>query len=839
MRLFKLAPNGSYFATNPTRCTNWVSSTYARSWETNASANADVDPAIAGNDSFASSSTTTPDCTTLPPFNPGASISAAPATTGTPSSITLSLTRPNAPATIVQPHIKQVDITFPEGVEINPALFNDTGDSLCTDAQFNKANPDTPATCPAATAIATITTTLPLMSQPTSGTMYLGTPLDNAGNRYRAFIDLPGKMGIKFEGRVFVDPATGQISATVGDSSVDRSLPQVPYSIIALTTKSGPRAAFINPLTCGDHFGSVKFTPWSGQAPATKTIDLVTDNGASPCFTDATRPFAPTFSMTPTTALADSHDSYDFHIDRPDGDQNIRDVAIDLPVGLIAAPAHAAECSESQLAAAGCPASSKVGTADVASGSGSDDFTLSGEIFNIVPQAGQVAKMAAVVHAIVGPYDLGNVILPLALTVRDDLGVSAASAAIPERIGGVAVRVHSIDVHLVGQAANGSFMRAPSRCGTHTVTARITSTKPETINRNASLTTTGCAALAFSPTFSMSAQADPTDKKGDLPSWKMHLGVPAGDSALSNFKLLFPLGVQSNLGALNGLCSDVNYRAGTCPAASLLGTVRINTPLLSDPLDGKVLLVQAVKPGAVLPRIGLSIDAPFKLRIAGDTNFVNTSQIFSEFSDLPDLPISSLDIDLFGGARGILQFVDAPTCGTLNFTLAGQGGQTTAGAQPFGGAVCADYQSARCASGEFGVRTSGMAKKAGKKARFTASLQMPRRCPAVTAVQIKLPKGSKINKKAARKLVIARIAGKKMKLGSVTVAKTTLLIKSLSGEPIDIRLGSSKGVVKLPACKKGKKCWKRNMTFSALARLSNGADWRSSVALKRSSRLLR
>src|SRR4029079_15577735 len=59
--LLKQAPSGDFFETNPTRCTDWTTSSYARSWGTNTAANYDLDPAIAGNDYFKSSSTTTPD----------------------------------------------------------------------------------------------------------------------------------------------------------------------------------------------------------------------------------------------------------------------------------------------------------------------------------------------------------------------------------------------------------------------------------------------------------------------------------------------------------------------------------------------------------------------------------------------------------------------------------------------------------------------------------------------------------------------------------------------------------------------------------------------------------
>ncbi|MGH2906698.1 MAG: hypothetical protein ACRDKI_07995 [Solirubrobacterales bacterium] len=827
LKLFKFAPNGSYFTSNPTRCDAWTTSSYARSWTTNGSANADVDPAIPGNDFYKSSSTTTPDCSSMPPFDPGASITAATSKAGAPTAMTLSLTRPNAPASIVQPHMKKVDITFPDGVEINPALAQDIGDTLCTDAQFDKANPDMPSTCPASSQIATITTVLPLMSQPTVGKMYLGQPGAGEADRYRAFIDLPGNMGVKFEGRVTID-SDGRIHASVGDAAVDRPLPQVPYSDISMVSKGGSRAAFVNPVDCGTHTGSVTFTPWSGQTPVTKTLTLVTDyDGAgAPC--PAQRPFNPSFAMSPTGATSGSNPDLHFTVTRADGDENIRSAAITLPQGLIAAPAAAAECSDAQLAANSCPVASEVGDVTAAAGSGAETLALNGKIYNVKPPSGEVAKLAAVVPAIVGPYDLGLVTLPLSMTVNDDLGVTATSADVPARVGGVAVRLRTIDVHLYAEAANGHFTRVPSRCGTHAVSADIESTDDQTVHATTTLTTSGCEALPFDPAFAMTAKPDPNDRKGDLPAWNIHLGEPAGDSAIADLKLTFPNSVSSNLAALGGLCENAAYLAGTCPAAGRLGTVHIETPLLPYALDGDVLLVRAIKPNAVTPRVALSLDTPFKLRIAGETQFVNGNQIFTEFAELPDLPVSSIDVNLLGGSRGIMQLQPAENCGTLAYSLTGHGGQVKNGSLPFGGQACADFQQSRCHAATLSVSSRGMRSaraKAKKSARFGATLELPTRCPAIRSFAIQLPKGSRITSKKLKKAGVSK-RGRWLEIKRVTAASK-------------VTIQTKRGAVLLPACRKSKPCWKRKLSFNARAELDGSGTWSGKLAVKRKSRTLR
>jgi hypothetical protein len=834
--LLKNAPSGNYFATNPTRCSDWTTSSYARSWGTNTSANEDLDPVIVGNDYFRSSSTITPNCRTMPAFSPGASITPTTSKAGEPAGMIVSLTRPNAPALQQQSHMKRVDITFPDGVEINPALASDIGSNLCTDAQFNKSEPDTPATCPASSEVATITTVLPLMSQPSVGKMYLGQPGPTDAERYRAFIDIPGNMGVKFEGRMTIDP-DGTIHSSVGDETIDRALPQVPYQQITLVTKSGPRAAFVNPVTCGTHTGSVLFTPWSGQTPVSKPLTLVTDyDGAgAPC--PAVRPFDPTFGMTPATATAGSHPGFDFTINRPDGDENIKSVAIALPQGLIAAPASADECSEAQLQSNACPASSEVGTVNAAAGTGPETLALSGKIFNIAPPSGEVAKLAAVVPAVVGPYDLGLVTLPLSLEVRGDLGATATSGDLPARVGGVAVRLRQISVHLNANADHGTFMRVPSRCGTHVVTATINSAAGQAAARTANLVTTGCAELPFDPAFSMTPHPDGANPRGDLPGWNIHLDEPAENSAIAALQLIFPKSVSSNLNAIANLCEDADFVAGSCPAGARLGSVRINTPLLPYSLDGDVLIVRAIKPGAVTPRVALSIDTPFKLRIPGDNHFINGSQVVSDFTALPDLPFSGIDINLKGGPTGIVQFVAADQCGSLEYTMTGHGGQNKAGSLPFGGQACSDFQSSRCENPTFTVFTKG--RKKPKSAKFGSKLEVPAKCPAIQSLTIKLPKGTRTARKTDKKHLAVSVAGRRIKTATVKIRGRFLRIKNFGGDVRSVSVLVSKGAIRLPACKKKKPCWKRKLSFHASAEMAAADSWSGTFEVPRRSRILR
>src|SRR5690606_30416028 len=101
------------------------------------------------------------------------------------------------------------------------------GLGACTDAQLAIGSNE-PESCPNASKIGTAEVDTPLLDEPLKGSVYLGSQLSDdpaSGDMYRMFIVIAGSgVRIKLQGKVKVDPASGQMTTVFEDN------PQQPFS---------------------------------------------------------------------------------------------------------------------------------------------------------------------------------------------------------------------------------------------------------------------------------------------------------------------------------------------------------------------------------------------------------------------------------------------------------------------------------------------------------------------------------------------------------------------------------------------------------------------------------
>jgi hypothetical protein len=125
--------------------------------------------------------------------------------------------------------------------------------------------------------------------------------------------------------------------------------------------------------------------------------------------------------------------------------------------------------------------------------------------------------------------------------------------------------------------------------------------------------------------------------------------------------------------AIKGICTVEEQQADACPANSIVGTVRAETPLLPVPLTGPVHIASV--PGQVLPGLRLSLGGPVQLRLNGTLNL--GSAITAVFDGIPDVPLSRFVLTFDAG--GPVMVIGSPCTGSvLRFagTLAGHNGTT-------------------------------------------------------------------------------------------------------------------------------------------------------------------
>lgn len=205
--------------------------------------------------------------------------------------------------------------------------------------------------------------------------------------------------------------------------------------------------------------------------------------------------------------------------------------------------------------------------------------------------------------------------------------------------------------------------------------------------------TRNCDVVPFTPAID---DAQPTTDKAQSPSgFNFQLSLPdAGffnpdGVAQANLKkavVTLPDGMTINpsQGEGLGICTPSQFEAESafsdpgagCPSTSKIGTVRVDTPALDEPLTGSLYVAQQDDPATSLPGAENPFDSMLALylvarnaergvivKLAGKVEpDPNTGQLATTFDDLPQLPFSKFSLSFREGPRSPL--VTPPACGT-------------------------------------------------------------------------------------------------------------------------------------------------------------------------------
>src|SRR5262249_43031348 len=266
--------------------------------------------------------------------------------------------------------LKKAVVTLPEGFTINPDAAD--GQTMCTDAQAN-FNSEGPAHCPDQAKIGTFSIGSQALNGRLEGAVYIGEP--KPGDQYRLFEIATGfGMHAKLVGSVRPDPATGQLTAHFED------LPTVPFDDFQLHLFSSDRGLMSTPTRCGIYTTKGIFYPWNGslaEQESTQVFSLETGPNGSLC-PGQVRPFHPSLVAGTSNPVAGAYSGFTLKLDREDGDQFLGKLNFTMPPGLTANLRGLSYCPEAAISAAAtlpgraefaaptCPASSQIGTTNVA-----------------------------------------------------------------------------------------------------------------------------------------------------------------------------------------------------------------------------------------------------------------------------------------------------------------------------------------------------------------------------------------------------------------------------------------------------------------------------------------
>jgi hypothetical protein len=393
----------------------------------------------------------------------------------------------------------------------------------------------------------------------------------------------------------------------------------------------------------------------------------------------------------------------------PGPSEAVHAIDLDLPPGFVGDPTALPTCAPEDLFSPGkggssCPLASQVGEAEGFTAGIVDPTPLHVGVYNIAHGPDVPARFG---------FNVSGVIALIGARVRPgDYGISSGSSAISQ---GEAVQ--SVKLVLWGVPADPShntqrqevnfpeisgfpvsteaprvpFLTSPTSCKDTPVpfTVRGDSWEHQGIFDERTLTADedgtpfvfdGCEKLPFNPT----VDVRPLSKVADAPTGiNVDIDVPQSDDpdglATAHVRKIvtrFPAGVSVSPSSAAGLgaCSPAQIDLATtnpptCPNSSKIAKVKVDVPILEEPLSGDMILATPYdNPFNSLIAVYVAVKGPgFYIKLPGKAELDPvTGQITATFDESPQQPFSHLHVAFPGGSQASL--ATAPKCGTYDST---------------------------------------------------------------------------------------------------------------------------------------------------------------------------
>ena len=554
---------------------------------------------------------------------------------------------------LATPELENATVTLPAGLTLSPSAAD--GLQACSDAQIALASIE-PGDCPDASVLGTVKVDVPLLETPLEGQVYLGGPecdpctsTDAAeGKMVRIYIEAAGSgVRLKKEGRVYLNPSTGQLTSRFEDN------PQDPFEDLLLRFKGGLRAGLATPQACGAATTTTDLVPWSSpitpDATPISSFDVSSDGDGGACPTIP--PLNPSFSAGTSNPDAGQFSPFTLTFGREDGEQDLAGIQVHMPPGLLGTLTGVPLCGEPQASSGTCSAASEIGSMTVAAGAGSHPFYEKGQVYLTESYKGAPFGLSIVVPTVAGPFNLGNVVVRAQIDI-DPLttALTVTSDPFPQVIDGIPLRLRTANVTI----ERPGFIFNPTNCAQQQVTATIAGAQGTQAQVSAPFAVSGCAGLHFGPTFKVSTSGRTSRRDGA--SLDARLTFPAGaQSNVAKVKVELPKQLPSRLTTLQKACPVPVFEANpaACPGASVIGIVKASTPILPVELTGPVYFVSHA--GEEFPALIAVLQGyGVRVNLIGKT-FINKAGITSStFQNVPDVPVSSFELYLPEGPYSAL-----------------------------------------------------------------------------------------------------------------------------------------------------------------------------------------
>jgi hypothetical protein len=592
---------------------------------------------------------------------------------------------------LAQSRLKDATVTLPEGFTIDPSAG--VGLQGCSTAQYaeEELKARTPQEtleghgCPNQAKLGSVEITTPVLTTPIHGSLFIAQPYENkfpepaAGHPNGTLVALyivarnpETGIFIKLAGKVTPNPVTGQLVTTFANN------PQLPFSHFNFHFREGVQAPLITPATCGTYTTQAALTPWANPLKTLaegSSFSITSGVGGGACPSGGGvggTPFNPGIQSGTLNNNAGSFSPFYLHLTRTDAEQYISGFSTNLPPGLTGDLTGIPFCPEAEIAAAraksgraeeanqSCPAASQVGHTLVGTGVGSVLAYVPGKLYLAGPFQGAPFSLVSVTSAVVGPFDLGTVVLRFGLNINPytaQVSVSPSSSEpIPTIIDGIVTHVRDIRVY-AERPGNAPFTLNPTSCTPMAIGSTLNSPGAAAATVTSPFQAASCANLKFAPKFAVSTSGKTS--KADGASLHVALTYPQAPQGtyadIAKVKVELPKQLPSRLTTLQKACTNAQFEANPagCPSPSVIGSAKAVVPNIPEPLMGPVYFVS--HGGEAFPSLEVVLQGyGVKVILVGST-FISKSGITSStFKAVPDNPVSSFELTLPEGKYSAL-----------------------------------------------------------------------------------------------------------------------------------------------------------------------------------------
>lgn len=540
--------------------------------------------------------------------------------------------------------VKSASVTLPAGFAINPAAA--AGLEACSAEQVGYGR-NVSASCPDGAKIGSIEADVPALEEPLHGAVYQRTPEPGHLFGFWVVADEQG-VHLKLPAQIEPNPLTGQLTVILDHIAELQGLPQVPVEDLKLNTFGGPRAPVATPAGCGTYLTEFTFAPWSGRPAAQGHTPMQITAGCGK------GGFAPRIQAGSLSPEGGHYAPFAFTLTRQDGEANPAAIALHLPQGLLAKLAGVPLCPEQDAATGACPAASRLGSVTAASGVGGAPLWIPQPgkaptaAYLAGPYKGAPYSIVTVVPAQAGPFDLGLVVNRAAIRVDPDTALATVvTDPLPQILEGVPLSYRTIHV-LVDRPG---FTLNPTSCRPKQIVATVTAVDGRVAEPSDGFQATNCAKLPYSPHLRLTFKG--STKRTGNPAVRATLRQKPHQANSADATVLLPKSEFIDNAHISNPCTRVQFAAEACPPKSILGTVEARTPLLSKPLRGNVYF-RSNGGERELPDLVADLRGQLRIVLVGYIDSVK-SRVRTRFLGLPDAPVTSFTMKLFGGSRGLIE----------------------------------------------------------------------------------------------------------------------------------------------------------------------------------------